>query len=293
MKRVAVLMGGVSSERDISLRSGHAVLQALCSMGVDAVGVDLQNQWMSQLQQQKMDVAFIALHGALGEDGCVQGILEVMGVPYTGSGVLASALCMHKQICKTVLKQAGLPVAEDIQLNDLEPMQYPAVLKPVCEGSSVGLHMLKNQQSWQKIQPLPNIAWMAEKPLVGMEVAVSVLHGQALPVVEIAPNSGVYDFQSKYTSGATRYYCPARLSGGHLKACAKLAEKAVVACGCRGAPRVDMIVSEEGGPVILEINTVPGMTNTSLLPKSAAQIGLSFESLCMDIMKSACLDAKR
>ncbi|MDQ6961446.1 MAG: D-alanine--D-alanine ligase [Mariprofundaceae bacterium] len=288
--KVVVLMGGTSSEREISLKSGHAVLQALLAAGVDAVALDLQANWVEQLIQKPMDVAFVALHGALGEDGCVQGLLEIMGVPYTGSGVLASALCMHKKTCKSVLSQAGLAIAEDIVMGRDGPELYPAVLKPACEGSSVGLHMLQNQHDWQGVQPLENILWMAEKPLQGVEVAVSVLHGQALPVVEIAPNSGVYDFVSKYTSGATNYYCPARLKQRQLDACAELARHAVAACYCRGAPRVDMIVLEKKGPVILEINTVPGMTSTSLLPKSAAQLGLSFEDLCLNLLEHASLD---
>lgn len=288
--KVVVLMGGTSSERAISLKSGHAVLQALLASGVDAVALDLQDDWVSQLKEQTMDVAFIALHGTLGEDGCVQGLLEIMGVPYTGSGVLASALCMHKKTCKAVLSQSNLAVATDVMIKSNGPTAYPVVLKPSCEGSSVGLHILENASQWQALQPLEEISWMAEKPLQGVEVAVSVLHGQALPVVEIVPNSGVYDFESKYTSGATHYYCPARLSETQLDACAELAQRAVAACHCRGAPRVDLIVSEENGPVILEINTVPGMTNTSLLPKSAAQFDLSFEALCLNLLEHACLD---
>ncbi len=288
--QVGVLMGGSSSERDISLRSGQAMLKALHSRGIQARGIDLRNQWPQQISQAGIDTAVIALHGTLGEDGCVQGLLEILRIPYTGSGVTASALCMHKPLCKAVLNQAGLKTPVDIPIRSGGPTRYPVVLKPVAEGSSIGLHMIRGAADWQRLDiPRPE-AWMAEMPVRGVEVAVSVLNGHALPPVEVAPHSGTYDFEAKYTSGATQYFCPARIPAESLKLCMQRAEEAVHTTGCRGAPRVDMILADGGEPVILEINTIPGMTETSLLPKAAAEAGIDFKELCLRILREAALE---
>jgi len=288
--RVGVLMGGSSAEREISLLSGKAVLNALVRGGVDAVAVDLTNDWPIQIRQANMQTAVIVLHGTLGEDGCVQGLLETMGIPYTGSGVTASALCMDKKLCKQVLGHAGLKTPVDIVITELGPDRYPVILKPVAEGSSIGLHRLATQSDWQKLDIDLSLHWMAEMPVSGVEIAVSVLDGKALPIVEVAPESGVYDYNSKYTAGATQYFCPARLPAETLRHCMQRAEQAVAATGCIGAPRVDMIVTDGGEPIILEINTVPGMTETSLLPKAAAAVGISFEQLCLNILATAGLE---
>ncbi len=288
--RVGVLMGGTSAERELSLRSGAAVLNALVNSGVDAVGVDLTDDWPTQVRQAGMQTAVIVLHGTLGEDGCVQGLLETMGIPYTGSGVTASALCMDKKLCKQVLNHAGLKTPVNIDVDEHGPNRYPVILKPVAEGSSIGLHRLTSQAEWQALDINPSLHWMAEMPVSGVEIAVSVLDGKALPVVEVAPKSGVYDYASKYTAGATQYFCPARLPAETLRYCMQRAEQAVAATGCAGAPRVDMIVTDGGEPVILEINTVPGMTETSLLPKAAAAAGIGFEELCMRILVTAGLE---
>lgn len=290
-RRVGVLMGGVSGEREISLRSGNAMLGALKDKGVDAFAIDLKDEWPRHLMEARIDVAVIALHGRWGEDGCIQGLLEILQIPYTGSGVAASSLCMHKQLCKAVLAQAGLKVPVDIPIREEGPLRYPVVLKPICEGSSLGLHRLNDADEWKQLKLESGEGWMAEMPVVGAEVAVSVLNGKALPPVEVAPKSGVYDFQSKYTSGATEYFCPARLPAETLRVCMQRAEEAVRATECRGAPRVDMIVADGGEPVILEINTIPGMTETSLLPKSAAAAGIDFGALCTAILDAAALDA--
>ncbi|HKJ83032.1 MAG TPA: ATP-grasp domain-containing protein, partial [Mariprofundaceae bacterium] len=186
--------------------------------------------------------------------------------------------------------QAGLKVPVDIPIREDGPLRYPVVLKPVSEGSSLGLHMLRSADDWKRLKIQSDQGWMAEMPVKGAEVAVSVLNGRALPPVEVAPRSGVYDFQSKYTSGATEYFCPARLPAETLRVCMERAEAAVRATECRGAPRVDMIVADGGEPVILEINTVPGMTETSLLPKSAEVAGLDFAALCMAMLDAATLD---
>jgi D-alanine-D-alanine ligase len=288
--RIGVLMGGASAEREISLRSGTAVLNALVRSGVDAVGVDLTDDWPTQIRKAGMQTAVIVLHGTFGEDGCVQGLLETMGIPYTGSGVTASALCMDKKLCKQVLNHAGLKTPVDIAITEHGPDRYPVILKPVAEGSSIGLHRLASKAEWQDLDIDLSLHWMAEMPVSGVEIAVSVLGGKALPIVEVAPKSGVYDYASKYTAGATQYFCPARLPAETLRHCMQRAEQAVVATGCTGAPRVDMIVTDGGEPVILEINTVPGMTETSLLPKAAAAAGISFEQLCLRILATAGLE---
>jgi len=288
--RVGVLMGGSSAEREISLRSGHAVLKALQGTGVDAVAIELNNNWSRQIADAGIDRAFNLLHGTLGEDGCVQGLLEVMGISYTGSGVMASALCMNKQLSKQILNHAGLKTPVDIPIAEDGPIRYPVFLKPVSEGSSVGLHRLSSQQEWQALGIHNRKGWMAELPAQGVEIAVSVLDGKALPPVEVAPKSGVYDYASKYTSGATDYFCPARLPAETLRYCMQRAEEAVAALHCSGAPRVDMIVESGGEPLVLEVNTLPGMTETSLLPKAAAAAGISFEQLCIAILETATLE---
>jgi len=289
--KVGVLMGGTSSEREVSLRSGKAVLAALERSGINAVGIDLTSQWPEAIAESGIDAAFIALHGTLGEDGCVQGLLEIMGIPYTGSGVTASGLCMHKPLTKAVLEKAGIPTPIDIPLDADGPARYPVILKPVAEGSSVGLHFLNEKSDWEALKILETDDWMAEMPLEGPEIHVSVLDGKALPPVEVVPKSGVYDYHSKYTAGATEYFCPARLPAETLRHCMELAEKAVKATGCSGAPRVDMIVGKGGTAAILEINTLPGMTETSLLPKSAAAAGINFDELCCRILATAALHA--
>ena len=288
--RVGVLMGGVSAEREISLRSGNAVLKALQHAGVDAVAVELGGDWGREIEKAGITTAFNLLHGTLGEDGCVQGMLEVMGIPYTGSGVMASALCMNKRLSKQLLIAAGLKTPLDIAINENGPLRYPVFLKPVSEGSSIGLHLLESRAQWLELNIHSSETWMAEMPADGVEIAVSVLDGKALPPVEVAPKSGVYDYASKYTAGATEYFCPARLPAETVRYCMQRAEEAVAALHCKGAPRVDMIVDGGGEPLVLEINTLPGMTETSLLPKSADAAGIGFEELCLRILATAGLE---
>ncbi len=287
---VGVLMGGTSAEREISLKSGAAVLRALQAAGVDAVGVDLNHDWATQIATANIEKAFIALHGTLGEDGCVQGLLETMRIPYTGSGVTASALCMDKALSKQVLNHAGLQTPVSIDIGADGPTRYPVFIKPVAEGSSIGLHYATSKSEWQALGLVDTAGWMAEMPAKGREIAVSVLNGEALMPIEVAPKSGVYDYASKYTAGATDYFCPARLPAETLRYCMQRAELAVAATACCGAPRVDMIIPTGGEPVILEINTIPGMTETSLLPKAAAAAGIDFETLCLRILASAQLE---
>ncbi|MDQ6974477.1 MAG: D-alanine--D-alanine ligase [Mariprofundaceae bacterium] len=288
-RNIGVLMGGCSSERDISLKSGHAVLASLQASGLNAVALDLSNDWAAQLLSADIDVAFIALHGTWGEDGCVQGLLETMNIPYTGSDVLTSALCMDKKMTKSLLQHACLSVPIDIPIQASGPIRYPVFIKPIAEGSSVGLHYIHSESDWKALSFDKTETWMAEMPVIGVEVAVSVLNDKAFMPVEVKPDSGVYDFSSKYTEGATQYFCPARLPAETLRLCMQHAEKAVKVLGCSGAPRVDMIVGDGGVPVILEVNTIPGMTATSLLPKAAAAAGIHFDELCLEILSMACL----
>jgi len=285
--KVGVLMGGNSSEREISLKSGLAVLASLQSSGIEAVALDLSGQWLKTLLDADIDVAFIALHGTWGEDGCVQGILETLKIPYTGSSVLASALCMDKKMTKPVLQQANLSVPVDIPIRERGPIRYPVFIKPIAEGSSVGLHYIESEKAWHALGLEKVDCWMAEMPVVGVEIAVSVVKGEALMPVEVCPTSGVYDFTSKYTQGATEYFCPARLPAETLRLCMQQAEAAVKVTGCCGAPRVDMIVGDGGAPSILEVNTIPGMTATSLLPKAALASGMEFDALCLNILSMA------
>ncbi len=285
--RVGVLMGGTSAEREVSLRSGQAVCAALTRLGYPVCEVDVQTP--KDVLECEMDIAFLALHGTLGEDGCIQGLLEMLGIPYTGSGVLASALCMDKRMCKRVLQQRNIDVPVEVPLRAQGPVRYPVLLKPVREGSSIGLHWLGEEQDWLALdlteEELPN--WMAEIPVQGTEIAVSVLAGEALPPVEIVAHSGCYDYQAKYTPGATDYHVPARLPPETLRHCMRKAEIVTRVTGCQGAPRVDMIVDGGGAAVVLEVNTLPGMTETSLLPKAAAAAGIGFDALCERLLQSA------
>jgi len=289
-KRIVVLMGGASAEREISLRSGQAVFEALQNQGLDVVAVDLAEnttKWVQQIKRAKADVAFVALHGTYGEDGSIQGLLDVIKLPYTGSGVTASALCMDKKLTKCVLDDVAIRVPEDVILKEGKPLHYPVFVKPIAEGSSVGLHYIEDEKVWDALALESLDGWLIESCVAGVEVAVSVVNGKALPPVEVAPKSGMYDFTSKYTAGATDYYCPARISNSQSEQCKQIAEKSVATTGCAGAPRVDLIVPDIGAPVVLEINTIPGMTTTSLLPKAAAEVGIGFAELCVMIVEAA------
>ena len=284
--RVGVLMGGRSGEREISLASGRAVLAALREAGVDAVPVVLGDEpWCEAIRKAGIARAFVALHGRLGEDGCVQGMLEILGIPYTGSGPLASALCMDKRLCKRVLAAAGLTVPRDVAWTAKGALRYPVVVKPRAEGSSLGLRIVRTPQAWPHLDA--GEEWIVEELVEGAEVAVGVLNGEPLPPVEVVPKKGVYDYEAKYTKGATEYFCPPRLAPKVVQRCMEVAAEAVRACGCAGAPRVDMIVPEGDEPVVLEVNTIPGMTETSLLPKAARAAGIAFPELCLRILAGA------
>ncbi len=302
-KKVAVLYGGPSTEREVSLRTGKACGDALASRGYDVALVDVDHDLPARLREGRVDVAFNALHGRWGEDGCVQGLLEVMRIPYTGSGVLASAMGMDKVVAKTMFAKLGLSLidyrtfpperAESIAPADL-PFGIPCVVKPSGEGSSVGVHLVKDPA---KLAAACKDAAsfkgdvIVERYVKGVEVNVAVLDGKALGAIEIVPANEFYDYAAKYTAGTTKYFYPARIPDAHRDRVMAAAEVAHRGLGCAGVTRVDFIVAPDGTPFILEINTLPGMTATSLVPKIAAGLGIPFPELCERILDGAALKA--
>jgi D-alanine-D-alanine ligase len=302
-RKIGVLLGGLSAERDVSIRSGEAVLAALADRGHDAVPVFVDRDIDLVLRQTRIDVAFLALHGRYGEDGCVQGLLEVLGIPYTGSGVLASGLAMNKGKAKEIFRLHNLPTAPGyvIQADSGEDVieshgafGFPVVVKPAGEGSSLGIQVARDELELEAAVEEAlryDDDVLVERFVDGKEISVGVLDGKALGAVEVAPKRGFYDFQSKYTVGRTDYHLPARLSPERYRSALRLATLAHDALGCEGATRVDLIVSERGNEVVLEVNTLPGMTPTSLLPRIARGAGLSFEDLVEEVLRGARLRA--
>jgi D-alanine-D-alanine ligase len=302
-KKVAVLYGGRSTERDVSLRTGKACADALIAKGYDVTLVDVDQDLPARLREGRFHVVFNALHGRWGEDGCVQGVLEVMGIPYTGSGVLASAMGMDKVVAKAIFKALGLavidyrvfPAAAAARIAPVDlPFGIPCVVKPSGEGSSVGVHIVKDAA---KLQAACEDAAtfkgdvIVERYVKGSEVNVAVLDGKALGAIEIVPANEFYDYAAKYTAGTTNYFYPARIPEEHRRRVMEAAETAHRGLGCAGATRVDFIIGPDGTPFILEINTLPGMTATSLVPKIAAGLGIAFPDLCERILETAALKA--
>jgi D-alanine-D-alanine ligase len=304
-RRIGVLLGGLSSEREISLRTGEAVLAALRDRGHDAVPIYVDHDVDVAIRQEQIDVAFIALHGRWGEDGCIQGLLELLGIPYTGSDVMASALAMHKVKAKELFRLNNLPTpayytVSAAEAGDMAAVHgdfgFPCVVKPVREGSSVGVAIC---QTLDELGPAVERALcfdgdvLVERFIAGKEVSVAVLEDRALGAVEIAPRAGFYDYTHKYTRGATDYFVPPRLSPERYRGVLSQALRAHLALGCHGATRVDMIVSDSGNEFVLEVNTVPGLTPTSLLPKIADAAGISFGELCELMLAGASLATRR
>jgi D-alanine-D-alanine ligase len=287
---VALLYGGTSGEREVSLASGENSRKVLEGEGFKVVPIDTGTpQFLEQIEKAKPDVAFIALHGKGGEDGTIQGALELMGIPYTGSGVLASALAMDKWRCKFVYEAADLnvplsmwlPRGREIDLDELmEYVGLPCVIKPVADGSSLGVSIVKEEGALLGALDLAfavSDVCMAESFVKGTEVTVPVLgnlRAMALPVIEIVPKNEFYDYESKYSEGGSEHIIPARLSPEVERACKDAALAAHMVLGCRGASRTDLIVDETGEPWVIETNTIPGMTNTSLLPEAARHDGI-------------------
>ena len=300
-----MLMGGRSAEREVSMRTGEGVAAALESRGIDVVRIVWNDEagLADQLRTSKVEVAFLALHGRGGEDGCVQGMLELMGIPYTGSGVLASALAMDKVKAKEMFRLHNVPtppyyVATAADLDDLEEVHasfgFPVVVKPSREGSSVGVTKATNLAELAAAIELAlsyDDHALVERFVQATEVHVGILDGRVLGAIEIVPKGGMYDYRAKYTAGATEYVCPPRLPSTRLRGVMNLAERAARALSCTGACRVDLLVTEGQNEVVLEVNTLPGMTPTSLLPKIAAAAGLEYPELCEIILDGARLHA--
>ncbi len=303
-RRVGVIMGGSSGEREVSLRSGSAMADALEARGHEvvrmALGEDFGAELASMVTRSRIDVAMLALHGRLGEDGCVQGLLELAGIPYTGSSVLASALAMDKLKAKELFRLHNVPtppyytVEASADLADLEAMHgsfgFPVVVKPRGEGSSLGVSKATNMaelaRAIEVALDLDDTA-IVERFVAGTEVNVGILDGQVLGAIEIVPKHGMYDYEAKYTPGMTEYFMPARLSPTRYRGVLNLAERAARSLAVSGACRVDLLVTSGENEYVLEVNTLPGMTQTSLLPKIAASAGYSFSDLCEAILDRA------
>lgn len=314
-KRIGVLMGGTSSERDISMRSGLAIYQNLMELGYDTVAVDVGKDIAHVLKKDKVKIAFMALHGGTGENGAVQGLLDVLEIPYTGSGVLASALAMDKEISKKIFSYHGLPLAPSItvvkkkgrkskgaeNLPDatgaytfpgfpVPPFRPPWVVKPSSGGSSIGVEIIK-EESW--LEPCLEKAFSFDNRIIieqfikGRELHIAVLGDRVLGGVEVRPSLEFYNYEAKYTSGLTEYVLPPEIEEEVYEKMKNMALKAHHVLGCSGASRVDFILDGDSSPYLLEVNTLPGMTTTSLLPKIAKSCGMSFNDLIEEMIKLA------
>lgn len=306
---VAVLSGGISLEREVSLRSGARVADALSDRGHHVTRLDVDGELVRTLEHGDFDLAFLALHGSAGEDGTVQSLLELIGLPYTGPDVLASSIAWNKPIAQGLFGRAGIAVPERVTLTQQAfremgataavdriavALGSPVVVKPATGGSSLGISIVDEPTA------LPQAivgafsyadAVLLERFVAGTEVAVAVLDGEALPPVEIQPKEGAYDFAARYTAGATEFHVPARLDEEVLAACTTAATTAYDAVGARHISRADLVVDPDGTPWLLEIDTCPGLTRTSLVPLAAAAADLPFEDLCERLVALALRDA--
>ena len=300
--KVAVLFGGTSAEREISLVSGKAVLDALLAQGVDAVGIDVGEGFVRDIEALVPDRVFIVLHGPGGEDGTVQGALEFLGLPYTGSGVMGSALAMDKFRTKLVWNGLGLPTADFVLLRGdtdwqqvLDQLGGKAMVKPAREGSSIGMAVATSaaelEQAWATADRHGG-GVIAEAWLSGDEYTVSILDGKALPVIRLETDRGFYDYEAKYVRDDTRYLCPCGLAPEREKEIQYLSLKAFESLGCKGWGRVDVMVDVNGNFQLLEVNTVPGMTSHSLVPMAARAAGMDFNALVVEILAATLEEAQ-
>jgi D-alanine-D-alanine ligase len=309
--KVAVLMGGRSAERDISLMSGGAVLKALLEQGIDAHAFDPAQKDVLSLKTENFDRCFIALHGRYGEDGTIQGVLEVLGIPYTGSGVMASSIAMNKIMTKNIWQAKGLPTPAWVEVSNIDETRNafkilgaPMIVKPALEGSSIGISKVTAIDQCEaafKVASMQDSKIICEQFISGDEVTCTVLdvspnvqsRVQALPIIKIVAPSGKYDYQNKYFTNDTKYMIPCELPGEEEAHIQSLVVNAFNAICARGWGRIDvMIDSSTRKPYLLEINTAPGMTGHSLSPMSARHYGLSFEELCIQVLSTASLDYK-
>jgi D-alanine-D-alanine ligase len=300
-KDVAVLLGGKSAEREISLKTGEAVALALKARGYRVVELDpAADDFVARLSKERPVAVFNALHGRYGEDGCIQGLLESLAIPYTGSGVLASAVAMDKVATKHLFKAMGMPTPDYLVFSGAEattlvadgiPFGLPVAVKPAREGSSVGIAMVHEPDDL--LPALKTAAGfdgpvLVERYVKGKEISVAVLDGEPLGAIEIVPARPFYDFEAKYgANSGTRYLHPPSVSAQAVEQSATLAARAYAALGCSGVIRVDFMVDEDDAPWLIEVNTLPGMTETSLVPKIAAGAGIDFEGLCERLLEGA------
>lgn len=304
--RVAVILGGRSSEREVSLATGENIIAALNERGHETVALDLTDDLALRLRTAMPDSVYIALHGEYGEDGCLQGLLEMLGLPYVGSGVLASALGMDKYMSRRVMEMEGLPVPrcqairrEDARRRGMaavaaqlaQAFGVPLVVKPNRQGSTVGVTIVREESQLEAALRAAldlDVLALAEEYLPGKELTVGVVGDfppQALPVIEIVPKTAFYDYEAKYTPGMSEHLIPARLSEEVTAAVQEYAVRAYQALGCRHFARVDFLLNEQGAPVVLEVNTLPGMTSTSLVPDAARAVGIDFPDLVERLVK--------
>lgn len=299
--KVGVLYGGLSSEREVSLLSGQGVYEALLSKGVDAHLFDLGKHGLAELEAQHFDRVFIALHGRFGEDGCTQGVFEILGIPYTGPGVMASAIAMDKTMTKSILLEKGLPTprykvaqTEADLYEAAKELGLPMIVKPPHEGSTLGLKKVTQLEDIPEAFALSKkyeSALLAEQCIIGRELTIPVIgtgdDAHALPVIEIIAPDGNYDFNNKYYTDVTRYECPANLPAELAKQIQDYCVQAYQAIGCEGWSRVDVMLDEQNRPWILEINTSPGMTSHSLVPMAARATGMEYADLCVYLLETA------
>lgn len=287
-------MGGLSPEREVSIVTGNSVLEAINRKGLTALPIHVDHNIGETLKSNPIDLAFLALHGTFGEDGCIQGLLEYFKIPYTGSGVMGSALAYDKLKSKEILKFHGIPTAdyEVFYKNQKKSrgLDLPVVVKPTNQGSSLGVTIVKTESQWE---PALDTAFayssevIVEKFVDGKLLAVGMNEMTPMPIVHIRPKSGFYDYEAKYTSGKTEYICPADLEESEADRCSQIAQQVFQVLRGRGFPRVDVILDRDGVPQVLEMNTIPGMTPTSLLPMAAREMGLEFDDLVIEILKTA------
>jgi D-alanine-D-alanine ligase len=295
---ITVMLGGPSAEREVSLKSGDGVAKALRSLGHEVAELDPQNG--SWKLPKRTDVVFLALHGTYGEDGTVQAELEKLGVPYTGCDAEASRIGFDKVLTKQRCITAGVPTARFLLIDSASaswPIGWnpPVVLKPARQGSSVGLQFVEKVSDWNKALAESmryDTQVLMEEKIEGRECTVGILGEQALPVVEVRPSTGVYDYQNKYITGTTQYFCPAQFEASTTKRIQEAGLGAFKAIGGRDYSRVDVMVRPNGEPIVLEVNTLPGMTESSLLPKAAAAAGISYAQLCQNMVDLALARAK-
>ncbi|MFN4244726.1 MAG: D-alanine--D-alanine ligase [Brevinematia bacterium] len=301
-KNIAVLMGGLSSEREVSIRSGENVYNALVNIGFKVIKMDVDANIARKLVRDNVDVAVIMLHGKYGEDGIIQGVLELLGIPYTGCDVLTSAIGMNKIITKELLRANNIPVPSYVRLDPSNPdksfedimnLGLPVVLKPIDEGSSVGVEIIREEDQLKGklrsyLRRYPNS--FAEKAIIGTEITIGVMGKgddiTVLPIMELRPRKEFYDYEAKYTKGMTDFVIPAEISKEQEDKVIEYTKKAFKVLGCRGVVRFDAIISNDDGiPYYLEVNTIPGMTETSDIPAMAKSAGMSFEEVVLKILE--------